>query len=173
MASAVGYVVEKLSAAHDLGAFDCGNGGLNIWLKRFALTNGQNDSARVYLAHGGDGTVVGYHTLTAGSIARAEAPERVSHRLAAHPIGVIVLARLAVDATQQGKGLGATLLQDALVRCEQAADAIGVRAVLVHAINDSARSFCQRFGFSPTPIDDLGLILLIKDLRALLKTHQH
>ena len=93
--------------------------------------------------------------------------------LAAHPIGVIVLARLAVDVTQQGKGLGTTLLQDALARSEQAADAVGVRAVLVHAINDSARSFYLRFGFSPTPVDDLRLILLMKDLRAFLKTHRH
>jgi GNAT superfamily N-acetyltransferase len=110
------------------------------------------------------------HALTAGSINRAEAPERVSHGLAAHPVGVIVLARLAVDITQQGKGLGTALLQDALRRSEQAADAIGVRAVLVHAINESARSFYLRFGFSPTVLDDLRLILIMKDLRALLKT---
>lgn len=117
--------------------------------------------------------VVGYHALTAGSIGRAEAPERVSHGLAAHPIGVIVLARLAVDITQQAKGLGTTLLQDALTRSEQAADTVGVRAVLVQAINDSARSFYLRFGFSPTAVDALRLILLVKDLRALLKTHRH
>jgi predicted N-acetyltransferase YhbS len=173
MASDAGYVIGKLSAAHDLSAFECGNSALNIWLKRFALTNCQNDSARVYVAHRGDRMVVGYHALTAGSIGRAEAPERVSHGLAAHPIGVIVLARLAVDITQQAKGLGTTLLQDALTRSEQAADTVGVRAVLVQAINDSARSFYLRFGFSPTAVDALRLILLVKDLRALLKTHRH
>jgi predicted N-acetyltransferase YhbS len=111
--------------------------------------------------------------LTAGRIERAEAPERVSRGLAAHPIRVIVLARLAVDITQQGKGLGTTLLQDALTRSEHAADTVGVRAVLVQAINDSARSFYLRFGFSPTAVDDLRLILLMKDLRALLKTYRH
>jgi predicted N-acetyltransferase YhbS len=173
MASGAGYVIEKLSAEHDLSAFECGNAALNAWLKRFARTNCQNDSARVYIAHQGDQTVIGYHALTAGSIDRAEAPPRISQGLAAHPVGVIVLARLAVDITQQGKGLGATLLQDALRRSEQAADAIGVRAVLVHAINESARSFYVRFGFTPTAIDDLRLILLMKDLRALLKTHRH
>jgi hypothetical protein len=73
--------------------------------------------------------------LSPREASRAEAPERVSHGLAAHPIGVIVLARLAVDITQQGQGLGTTLLQDALTRSEQAADTVGVRAVLVHAID--------------------------------------
>jgi predicted N-acetyltransferase YhbS len=165
-------VIEKLSAQHDLSAFECGNAALNAWLKRFARTNCQNDSARVYVAHRGDGAVVGYHALTAGSIGRGEAPERVSRGLAAHPVGVIVLARLAVDVAQQGRGLGTTLLQDALRRSEQAADKIGVRAVLVHAINESARTFYLRFGFTPTAVDDLRLILLMKDLRALLRTHR-
>jgi GNAT superfamily N-acetyltransferase len=165
-------VIEKLSAQHDLSAFECGNAALNAWLKRFARTNCQNDSARVYVAHRGDGAVVGYHSLTAGSIGRGEAPERVSRGLAAHPVGVIVLARLAVDVAQQGRGLGTTLLQDALRRSEQAADKIGVRAVLVHAINESARTFYLRFGFTPTAVDDLRLILLMKDLRALLRTHR-
>jgi GNAT superfamily N-acetyltransferase len=173
MASGGASVIEKLSAAHDLGPFDCGNPALTIWLKRFALTNVQNDSARVYVAHRGDNVVTGYHALTAGSVERAEAPERISRGLAAHPIGVIVLARLAVDPTQQGRGLGTTLLQDALTRSEQAADTVGVRAVLVQAIDETARGFYLRFGFSPTAVDDLRLILLMKDLRALLKAKRH
>ena len=172
MASGPDYVIEKLSTAHDLNQFDCGNAALTVWLKRFARTNVQNDSTRVYVAHKGDHAVIGYHALTAGSIERAEAPERVSRGLAAHPIGVIVLARLAVDVTQQGRGLGTTLLQDALRRSEQAADTVGIRAVLVHAIDDTAKSFYLRFGFSPTAIDNLRLVLLMKDLRALLKTNR-
>ena len=173
MASGPDYFIEKLSPVHDFGAFDCGNPALNLWLKRFARTNVQNDSARVYVAHRGDRLVVGYHALTAGSIGRAEAPERVARGLAAHPIGVIVLARLAVDLRQQGRGLGATLLQDALTRSEQAADTVGIRAVLVQSIDETARSFYLRFGFSPTVVDDLRLILLMKDLRALLKSKRH
>ena len=172
MASGAGYVIEKLSALHDLSAFDWGNAALDVWLKRFAHTNCQNDSARVYVAHRSDNCLTGYHALTAVSIERGEEPERVSRGLAAHSVGVIVLARLAVDVTQQGKGLGTTLLQDALRRSEQAAEAIGVRAVLVHAIDESARNFYLRFGFTPTAIDDLRLILLMKDLRALLKPHR-
>jgi GNAT superfamily N-acetyltransferase len=87
------------------------NEALNLWLKRFAWTNVQNDSARVYVLHGHDNVVLGYHAITVGSVSREEAPERMSKGLAAHPIGVAVLGRLAVDAAQQGKGLGVTLLR--------------------------------------------------------------
>jgi|ERR1035441_8989869 GNAT superfamily N-acetyltransferase len=110
------------------------------------------------------------HFLTAGSVSRGEAPERIGHGLAAHPIGVVVLGRLAVDRAQQGKGLGVTLLQDALLRAEQAADTVGIRAVLVQAIDATARSFYLRFGFSPSPVDEMRLMLLMKDLRAFLRT---
>ena len=148
MAARAEFIIEKLAKIHDLSRFDCGNGALNLWLKRFAWTNVQNDSARVYVAHGRDGVVVGYHALTAGSVSRAEVSERVGRGLAAHPIGVAVLGRLAVDRMQQGKGLGAALLQDALLRVEQAAETVGIRAVMVQAIDATARAFYLRFGFS-------------------------
>lgn len=164
------YVIERLSKSHDLLRFDCGNEALNVWLKRFAWTNVQNDSARVYVLRHDDGAVLGYYALTAGSISREEAPHRISKGLAAHPIGVAVIGRLAVDSSQQGKGLGITLLQDALLRIEQAAETIAIRAVLVQAINETARDFYMRFGFSQSPIDELRLILLMKDLRAFLRT---
>jgi GNAT superfamily N-acetyltransferase len=163
------YIVERLSKSDDLNRFDCGNEALNIWLKRFAWTNVQNDSARVYVLHQDDNVVLGYYALTAGSVSRAEAPHRISKGLAAHPIGVAVLGRLAVDSSHQGKGLGVSLLQDALMRVEQAAETIAIRAVLVQAIDETARDFYLRFGFSPSPIDDLRLMLLMKDLRAFLR----
>jgi GNAT superfamily N-acetyltransferase len=81
----------------------------------------------------------------------------------------VVLGRLAVDRAQQGKGLGVTLLQDALLRSEQAADTVGIRAVLVQAIDASARNFYLRFGFSPSPVDEMRLMLPMKDLRAFLR----
>ena len=82
----------------------------------------------------------------------------------------MVLGRLAVDRAQQGQGLGVALLQDALLRSEQAADTVGIRAVLVQAIDASSRSFYLRFGFSPSPVDEMRLMLLMKDLRGLLRT---
>src|ERR1039457_7689915 len=170
MATVAEFVIEKLSQDHDLSRFNCGNDALNLWLKRFAWANVQNDSAPVYVAHRRDRVVVGYHALTAGSVSRGEAPQRIGHGLAAHAIGVVVLGRLAVDRAQQGKGLGITLLQDALLRAEQAADTVGVRAVLVQAIDASARSFYLRFGFSPSPADEMRLMLPMEDLRAFLRT---
>jgi GNAT superfamily N-acetyltransferase len=170
MAANAEFVIEKLARDHDLSRFDCGNKALSLWLKRFAWINLQNDSAHVYVAHRRDQVVVGYHALTAGGVSRAEAPERIGRGLAAHPIGVVVLGRLAVDRAQQGQGLGTSLLQDSLLRAEQAAETVGVRAVLVHAIDAAARSFYLRFGFSPSPVDEMRLMLLMKDLRAFLRT---
>jgi predicted N-acetyltransferase YhbS len=153
-----------LAAAHDLAAFDCGASALNEYLKKYALQNHQNQSARSYVACRGR-RVVGYYTLAAGSVRREETPSRVAKGLAKHPVPVVLLARLAVDRGEQGKALGAGLLKDALLRAAQAADLIGCRAVLVHAKDEKAKAFYQRFGFEPSPIDELHLYLLVKDIK--------
>ena len=159
--------VELLTKAHDVSEFDCGkHPSLNQWLKRFALANQQSESARTYVVHR-DKKVVGYYSLCPGSVRREEAPERVAKGQAAHAIGVIVLARLAVHYTEQGQGLGQALLKDALRRAAQAADIISARAVLVHAIDQEAKKFYMHFGFEECPVDELHLMLLMKDLRKL------
>jgi GNAT superfamily N-acetyltransferase len=112
--------------------------------------------------------VVGYCSLTAGSVLREGAPARVAKGLAAHPIGVILLARLAVDRSEQGTGLGKRLFIDALTRAAAAASEIGARAILVHAIDDDAVAFYR--SFEPSPVDPKQLMLLMKDLRATLKS---
>lgn len=157
--------VEKLLKTHDFSAFDCGNESLNTWLKRFALANLHSDSAQTFVVHRG-GVVVGYYSLTAGSVRPEEAPARVAEGLAKHPIGVILLARIAVDKSEQGNGLGKALLKDALLRIIAAADTVGARAVLVHAIDEQARKFYGHFGFGRSPIDEFELMLLMKYLRA-------
>src|SRR5262245_12795567 len=129
-----------LEATHDLSAFDCGAAALNDYLKKYAFQNHQNQSARTYVACRAN-QVVGYYSLAAGSVRREETPSRVSKGLAGHPVPVILLARLAVDRGERGKGLGAGLLKDALLRAVQAADLIGCRAVLVHAKDESAKAF--------------------------------
>jgi GNAT superfamily N-acetyltransferase len=154
-----------LQATDDLSAFDCDVPALNDYLKKYALTNQQNRSARTYVAKRGE-AVVGYYTLAAGSVSRAETPARVAKGLARHPVPVILLARLAVDRSERGKGLGRGLLKDALLRAAQAAEIIGSRAVLVHAKDQAAKAFYQRFGFEPSPVDELSLFLLTKDLKA-------
>jgi predicted N-acetyltransferase YhbS len=106
--------------------------------------------------------------LCPGSVQRSEASERVAKRQPAHPIGIILLARLAVDYAEQGQGLGEALLKDALLRASQAADVISARAVLVHAIDEEAKAFYRHFGFEECPANALHLMLLMKDLRRLL-----
>jgi GNAT superfamily N-acetyltransferase len=162
-------VIEKLTKDHDPSSFDCGKSSLNDWLRRFALTNQQNDSARTYVLHRA-GKVVGYYSLSAGSVRSEESPARIAKGLAKHPIGVILLARLAVDHTEHGAGLGRTMLVDALSRAMTAADAIGARAMLVHAIDEDAVAFYRKFGFEPSPLDPKQLMLLMKDLRATLQS---
>lgn len=148
---------------YDVTAFDCGASPLNEYLQRFALTNHQNRSARTYVATRGK-RVVGYYTLAAGAVRREDAPSRVAKGLANYPVPIILLARLAVDRSEQGHGLGRALLKDALLRAIQAADLIGCRAVLVHAKDQSAQAFYRRFGFEPSPTDELHLYLLMKDI---------
>lgn len=162
------FFIEKLRRGHDLTPFDCGNPALTAWLQEFAWPNQQADSAKTYVACR-ENRVVGYYAVTAGSVHKHESPERISKGLANHPIGVVLLARLAVDVGEQGKGLGKALLFDALKRVEEAADIVGVRAVMVHAIDDSARKFYEYFNFDPSPIDLFQLMLLLKDVRKALR----
>ena len=161
------FAVAALSAALDTGDFDSGKPELDLWLRRHALASHQAGGARVYAAHR-DGRVVGYYAVAAASVERVTAPGRVSKGMPRHPIPVILLARLAVDRREQGKGLGAALLKDALLRAASAADAIGARAVLVHAKDEDAARFYAHFDFEPSPSDPLHMFLLMKDLRALL-----
>lgn len=161
--------VEAISELHDVSRFDCGgHESLNDWLKRFALRNQNNESARTYVVHR-NGLVAGYYSISAGSVRVEEAPARISKGLARHPIPVILLARLAVDKDEKGTGLGKALLKDALLRIAQAADIVGARAILVHAIDEPAKKFYLHFGFEPSPIHELQLMLLMKDLRKSLK----
>ena len=161
--------VELLTRSHEVREFDCGSHeSLNEWLKRFAMLNQLSDAARTYVVHRAS-RVVGYYSLSPGSVAKREAPERIAKGLGNYPIGVILPARLAIDKSEQGSGLGKALLKDALLRSAQAADAISARAVLVHAIDANAKSFYRHFGFEESPIDDTHLMLLMKDLRALVK----
>jgi GNAT superfamily N-acetyltransferase len=161
--------VELLTRSHVLSEFDCGiHESLNDWLKRYALANQQNDSARTYVVHRAN-RVVGYYSLTPGSVSKQESPARIAKGLANHPIGIVLLARLAIDQSEKKTGLGKALLKDALARAVHAADTISARAVLVHAIDDEAKSFYMHFGFEESPVDPMHLMLLMKDIRASLK----
>ena len=162
------FEIQKLGREHELRQFDCGNATLNTWLQKYAWTNQQAGSAKTYVALEGN-LVVGYYALTTGSVHKHESPERIANGLASRPIGVVLLARLAIDRNKQGAGLGRALLFDALTRIEEAADIVAVRAGLVHAIDEAARRFYEHFEFEPSPVDPFQLLLLLKDLRKALK----
>jgi len=153
-----------LRRGHKVAKFDCGNSQLNEYLRHFAWTNQQSGAARTYVACRGQ-RVVGYYTLAFGGIEHRVASRRVRQGLARHPIPVMLLARLAVEVSDQGRGLGRGLLKDALLRTLQAADIGGLRAVVVHAKNERARVFYAKWGFEPSPLDEFHLMLLLKDLR--------
>ncbi len=155
---------EPLTATHRTEHFDCGKPALNAFLKRFALVNQQNGTARSYVAHRKH-EVVGYYSLCAASVEIAHAPTRIAKGLSKHPIPMTLLARLAVDMREQGQGLGASLLQDALLRHLQAEAVIGSRALIVHAKDEAAITFYQKFGFEPSPLDASHLFLLTKDIK--------
>lgn len=161
-------VVAKLHAAHETDPFDCGKEPLNRFLQRFALVNQKAGSAQTYVVCRGEQRVVGYYSLAVGAVEHAEAPARVGKGQPRHPIPVMLLARLAVDRREQGRGLGQALLKDALLRTAQAAEIAGMRALLVHAKDDAARAWYESLDFEPSPTDPYHLFLLMKDLRALL-----
>jgi GNAT superfamily N-acetyltransferase len=156
-------VIEKLRREHILDSFDCGKEDLNRFLNRQAWNNQQSNSAQTYVLVK-DLVVVGYYSLAASSISHDQATERVKKGLARHPVPVILLARLAVDTSLQGRGIGPALLKDALLRTAKAADTIGARALLVHAKDDNAKGFYEHFTFEPSPSDPYHLMLIMKDL---------
>ena len=167
MSDPVYGVVGKLDAASDVDAFDCGNPALNQFLQRYALVNQKANSAQTYVCCA-EGVVVGFYSLVVGSVDPVAAPSRLSKGLARHPVPVMILARLAVDSAHQRKGLGQALLKDALLRTAQAADIAGIRVLLVHAKDDSARQWYESWEFEPSPSDAYHLFLMLKDLKALL-----
>jgi len=152
-----------LTKDHDRNSFACGVSALDDYLKKYALQNQKKYAARTYVATRGH-RVVGYYSLAYGSVSLDEAPQNVKSGLPRHPIPVILLARLAVDSTEQGLGLGAALLKDALLRTIQAAEIAGLRAMLVHAKDDSAKRFYEKFGFEASPIDAYHLFLRVSDI---------
>lgn len=159
--------IEKLARHHAVEDFDCGEEALNRFLVRFAFANQQANASQTYLGLA-DNSVIGFYTLVVGEVSFDDAPERLKKGLARHPVPLMLLARLGVSITWQGRGAGAGLLKDALQRTTQAADIGGIRALTVHAKNDTARSFYEHFGFISSPTDPLHLFILTKDIQRIL-----
>lgn len=157
--------VELLTADHDVVGFRCGNDELDGWLQRHAVAAQQMDSARTFVLLR-EGRVIGYFSLTMGSVLRRDAPARLVRGLPGYPVGMVLLARLAVDESQHGNGFGGLLLAEALRRAIAAGEAAAARLVVVDAIDDDAISFYTRFGFIPAPEHPGRLYRRMKDIRA-------
>ena len=153
-----------ITADDALADFGCGEASLDDWLRRRALANHAAGAARSFVTCR-DRRVVGYYALATGAVQRLDATRRIGQGMP-DPVPVVLLARLAVDLKEQGQGLGSHLLRDAIARTVEAAEIVGVRALLVHALNDRARDFYLHFGFETSPTHPLHLMLLMKDARA-------
>jgi GNAT superfamily N-acetyltransferase len=159
--------IEKLQRSHPVEGFDCGREALNRFLVRSALHNQQAGASQTYVALADD-EVAGYYTLVVGQVEYEQASERLKKGLARFPVPILLLARLAVGSSWQGRGIGSGLLKDATLRTLQAADIAGIRAFMVHAKDDEAKAFYERYGFVPSASNPYHLFRLLKDIRALL-----
>jgi len=155
---------EPLAAHHNVESFLSGVGSLDQWLKRRALRNQATGASRTYVACD-DARVLAYYALASSAITVDGASGRFRRNMP-DPIPVVVLGRLAVDQPQQGKGLGRALVRDAGQRIIQAADTIGIRGVLVHALSAEAKVFYEQIGFEPSPLDPMMLMVTLSDLKA-------
>jgi len=150
-----------LAPEHQLDQFDSGVAPLDEWLRRRARANEAVGASRTFVLCA-DLRVVGYYSLAAGSIMHTGATGRVRRNMP-EPVPVVLLGRLAIDKGWQGRGLGANLLRDAILRTVSAAGTIGVRAILVHAISDAAKAFYEKHGFLASPVDPMTLMITIGD----------
>ena len=160
------FRIEKLARLHAVEDFDCGAEPLDRFLIRFALANQLAHASQTYVALADD-QVIGFHTLVVGEVVSEEAPERLRKGLPRHPVPVMILARLAVLKDWQGRGAGSGLLKDAVLRTLNAADIAGIRALVVHAKDETARAFYSHFGFADGFSDPMHLYVLTKELKAL------
>jgi GNAT superfamily N-acetyltransferase len=157
---------EPLAEIHELNDFFSGVTSLDDWLKRRARANQVSGASRTYVVADGR-KVVAYYTLASGAIATADSVGRFRRNMP-DPIPVVVLGRLAADRSQQGRGLGRALFRDCAMRVAQAADMIGIRGIVVHAISDQAKAFYQTLGFDPSPAEPMTLMVTLADIRQLL-----
>jgi GNAT superfamily N-acetyltransferase len=155
---------ETLADHHDFGDFCSGESSRDEWLKRRARANQVSGASRTYVVCEGR-RVIGYYALASGVVMVENAPGRFRRNMP-NPIPVAVLARLAVDRDWQGRGIGRAMFRDAARRLAQAADVIGIRGIVVHAISEEAKKFYLALGFDPSAHEPMTLMVTLSDVRA-------
>jgi len=144
--------------------FSSGEQVLDDWLRKRALANQASGASRTFVVCK-DGVVVAYYALASSAVSVTVGMGRFKRNMP-DPILVVVLGRLAVASSHHGKGLGRALFQDAARRVVNAADAIGIRGMIVHALSDNAAAFYRKLGFDPSPLDPMTLMVTVADLHA-------
>jgi GNAT superfamily N-acetyltransferase len=157
---------EPIASDHALDEFNCGIATLDTWLKKRALQNQASGASRCFVLCENK-KVIGYYALASSAVAPAATTGRFRRNMP-DPIPVVVLGRLAIDLNQQGRGLGRALFQDAARRVINAADTIGIRGLLVHALSEEAKMFYLRLGLDESPIEPMTLMSTVANLRAAL-----
>lgn len=155
-----------LAEHHELDHFDSGESSLDDWLKKRARSNQAGGASRVFVICEGN-QVVGYYALSSSCVLPALVPGRFRRNMP-DPIPVVLLGRLAIDKAWQHQGLGRALFRDAAMRVSQAAEAIGVRGIVVHALSDDAKKFYLALGFTECPGQPMTLVVTLQDIRAAL-----
>lgn len=149
---------QPLSPTHQLGEFSCGEPALDEWLKKRAMLNHLSGASRVFVSADSEVRVLGYYAMAAGAVSHVVAPSNIRRNMP-DPVPVMVLGRLAVDLRAQGIKLGAALLKDAVQRARIVSQNAGVRALLVHALNDNAKQFYEHYGFQASLPHPMTLVL--------------
>jgi GNAT superfamily N-acetyltransferase len=163
------WTVEPLAKRHERLAFSCGHAALDNFLKKYASQYAKRKLGTTYVAVADEGPrVLGYYTLAPSHFAFAHAPEELIKGLPKHPVPSLLLARLAVDQSERGKGLGKFLLLDGLGRCLRVSREVAFRAVEVEAIDDQAAAFYVKYGFLPFPGDPHHLALAVETIEGVL-----
>jgi GNAT superfamily N-acetyltransferase len=151
----------RLSPDFEVESFDSGELVLDQWLRRRALQNEVAGASRTYVVRAGR-KVVGYYSLAVGAVPHVDSPGRLKRNMP-DPVPMMVLGRLAVDKSFQGKGIGADLLRDGVLRITQAGEYAGIRGILVHAISERAKKFYEGFGFAPSPVDPMTVMITLSE----------
>ena len=152
---------EPITASHNIESFACGTPVLDEWLKRRALKNEVTGASRSFVVCN-DGQVIGYYALATGSVEHRDAPKKIRRNMP-NPIPVMVLGRLAIDQKWQHAGLGRSLLKDAVLRSVSVSQLAAIKALLVHALSENAKTFYVRNGFLESPLDPLTLVISLRD----------
>ena len=157
-----------LADTDNLSSFASTNQEMNDWLQKHAGNNQSSGASKTYIIATTEGQIVGYYSIAAGAVARQSALRSLGHN-APDPIPVGVIGRLAVDKEWSGRGVGAGLLKDAVLRIVGAAQIIGIRAIIVHSLPD-ALAFYTRFGFVESKLEPLLLMYPLEKISALLNS---